>query len=99
MIIARANVTHVWPDKMTSVLSSMQASHQKKMFEMCGVHMQSNAAFEIAKGGLIRPTDNMLPVVYGMKCVHFERPNFTIEVHAINEHVKYFGKLIQVSGT
>lgn len=96
LIIARANYSHVWPDKMTAVLSSMQASHQKKMFELCGVHIQSNAAFEIAKRGLIRPTDNTLPVVYGIKCVQFDRPKFTVEIHAINENVKYLGQLIQV---
>lgn len=96
LIIARANYSHVWPDKMSAVLSSMQASHQKKMFELCGVHIQSDAAFEIAKGGLIRPTDNTLPVVYGIKCVQFDRPKFTVEIHAINENVKYLGQLIQV---
>lgn len=96
LIIARANYSHVWPVKMSSVLSSMQVSHQKKMFELCGVHIQSNAAYEIATKGLIRPTNDTVPVVYGIKCVQFDRPKFTVEVHAINEHVKYLGQLIQV---
>lgn len=98
LVIARANYSHIWPDKMSAVLSSMQASHQKKMFELCGVHVQSNAAFEIAKRGLIRPTNNTLPVVYGIKCVQFERPKFTVEIHAINENVKYLAQLVQVCG-
>lgn len=96
LVIARANYSHVWPDKLTAVLSSMQASHQKKMFELCGVDIKSNAAYEIAKRGLIRPADSTLPVVYGIKCVQFDRPRFTVEVHAINEHVKYLGQLVQV---
>lgn len=99
MVIARANYSHVWPDKMTAVLSSMQASHQKKMFELCGVDIKSNAAFEIAKRGLIRPANSTLPVVYGIKCVQFDRPKFTVEVHAINEHAKYLGQLVQVCVT
>ncbi|XP_037034783.1 mitochondrial mRNA pseudouridine synthase Trub2-like [Bradysia coprophila] len=98
LVIARANYTHVWPDKMNAILSSMQASHQRKMFELCGVHIQSNSAFEIAKRGLIRPASQTVPILYGMKCVQFDRPKFTIEVHAINEHVKYFGELIQEIG-
>lgn len=99
LIISRANYSHVWADKMTAVLSSMQASHQKKMFELCGVHMQSNTAYEIAKRGLIRPTDNSLPVVYGIKCVQFDRPKFVVEIHAVNEDVVYLGQLIQVCRT
>ncbi|KAJ6635561.1 Mitochondrial mRNA pseudouridine synthase Trub2 [Pseudolycoriella hygida] len=100
VIIARAHVSHIWPDKMTSVLSSMQASHQKKMFEFCGVDIQSNAAFEIAKKGLIRPTNDSfpIPVLYGIKCVKFERPKFTVEIHAINEDTAYLGQLIQEIG-
>lgn len=74
----------------------MQASHQKKMFELCGVDMQSNTAYEIAKRGLIRPKDNHLPVLYGIKCVQFDRPKFVVEIHAVNEHVVYLGQLIQV---
>lgn len=96
LIIARANYSHIWQEKMGAVLSSMQASHQKKMYELCGVHIQSNAAYEIAKRGLIRPTNNTLPVVYGIKCVAFDRPKFTVEIHAINENVVYLGQLIQV---
>lgn len=98
LIISRAYYKHIWPDKMTAVLSSMQASHQKKMFEMCGVGIQSEAAFEIAKRGLIRPTDNRIPVLYGMKCIRFNRPEFVVEVHAINEGEKYLGQLIQEIG-
>lgn len=97
LVTSRANYTHVWPDKMNAVLSSMQASHQRKMFELCGVDIQSQSAYEIAKRGLIRPTDKTLPVLYGMKCIEFDRPKFTIEIHAINEYEKYFGELILVS--
>lgn len=96
LIIARAKYSHVWQDKMTDILSSMQASHQRKMFEMSGVSLQSEAAYQMAKRGLIRPADSSLPVIYGMKCVHFDRPKFTVEVHAINEDQKYLGELIQV---
>lgn len=99
LIIARANYSHVWPEKMAATLSSMQASHQKKMYELCGVDIQSEAAFEIAKRGLIRPANNTLPVVYGIKCIQFDRPKFTVEIHAINEDAKYLGQLVQVSGS
>lgn len=78
----------------------MQASHQKKMFEMSGVDMQSQAAYELACRGLIRPVKNDVPLLYGIRCISFKRywPEFVIEVHAINENEEYLCTLIQEIG-
>lgn len=97
-VISRATYKHVWPDRMSALLSSMEASHQKKMYELCGVNLQSQAAYDIAVQGLIRPANNVLPVVYGIRCVSFQRPMFTIEVHAINEDETYLCQLVQEIG-
>lgn len=94
----RSSFNHVYADKLNGLLASMQSSHQKKMFEVCGVDMQSQAAYELAAGGLIRPADDRMPVVYGLKCVHFARPDFTLEVHTMNESEDYFGQLVQEIG-
>lgn len=95
---ARSTFGHVYADKLGGLLASIQASHQQKMFELCGVDVQSQAAYELAAGGLIRPADSRQPLVYGLRCVHFERPNFTLEVHALNESEAYFGQLVQEIG-
>lgn len=97
-VVARSTFTHVFPDKIAALASSIQASHQKKMFELCGVDPHSQAAYELAVGGLIRPANNQLPLVYGIKCIHFQRPDFTLEVHAINENEAYLGQLVQEIG-
>lgn len=97
-VIARSTFAHIFPDKIAALVSSIQASHQKKMFELCGVDPHSQAAYELAAGGLIRPVNNQLPVVYGIKCIHFKRPDFTLEVHAINEDETYLGQLVQEVG-
>lgn len=97
-VIARSTYTHIGPERMSSLLSSMQASHQKKMFDMLGIDIQSQSAYDIAVRGLIRPTDNRIPVLYGIRCIEFNRPNFTIELHTINENEQYMFELIHEIG-
>ncbi|KAI9583372.1 mitochondrial mRNA pseudouridine synthase Trub2 [Glossina fuscipes] len=90
----RANYTHVRADRISGLASSLQASHQRKMYELCGVDLQSQAAYELACKGLIRPVDNSLPVVYGIKLIGFQPPYFTLEIHAINETEDYLAALV-----
>lgn len=40
--------------------------------------MNSQAGYELAIQGPIRPVDSKIPVIYGIKCVYFEPPYFTI---------------------
>lgn len=93
-ITARATFDHIYSDKMNSYLSSLQASHQKKMFELMGVDPQSQDAYEIMKMGPIRPIVRNIPLIYSMRCVEFNRPYFTVEIHACNESEAYLGILI-----
>ncbi|XP_053697034.1 pseudouridylate synthase TRUB2, mitochondrial [Sabethes cyaneus] len=97
-VIAKATVKHIGSDKIGRLLAAMQASHQKKMFELCGIDIQSQAAYDMAVKGTIRPADNTQPMIYGIKLVEFRRPFFTIEIHAINETEAYIGILIHEIG-
>lgn len=94
LITAKSGYYHVRPSVLSALVSSMQASHQRRLFEMHGVDLQSQAAYELACQGLLPPTDNTLPIVYGIKLIAFQRPLFTLEVHAINESEMYLGALI-----
>lgn len=98
LVTVRAKHRHVHPDRISGLASSLQASHQRKMFELCGVDLQSQAAYEIACKGLIRPADNIQPVIYGIKLIDFQRPVFTLEIHAINENEDYLATLIHEMG-
>lgn len=40
--------------------------------------MDSQTMYELASQGVIRPANSKLPVLYGIKCVHFDPPNFTL---------------------
>uniref|UniRef100_A0A1B0CTM8 Pseudouridine synthase II N-terminal domain-containing protein n=1 Tax=Lutzomyia longipalpis TaxID=7200 RepID=A0A1B0CTM8_LUTLO len=97
-IIARSSYGHVSHGKIMGLLSSLQASHQRKMFELAGVDIQTEAAFNLAKKGTIRPASSELPVIYGITPVDFTRPNFTLEIHALNENGDYLATLVHEIG-
>lgn len=97
-VVAKATFTHVWPDKLSALTAAIQAAHQRKMFEISGVDMQSQTAYDLAVAGVVRPANNTMPIVYGIRCVHFDRPSFTLEVHAINEDEAYLCQLVQEIG-
>lgn len=77
-VTIRASYDHITLNKLCSYLASLQASHQKKMYEMCGVDLQSQAAFELAAQGLIRPGEKDVPVIYSLRCIEYKKPYFTI---------------------
>lgn len=78
---ARASFEHVHLGKINSLLSSLQASHQRKMYEICGVDMQSQSAYELAVKGPIRPAVSNVPLIYSIRCIEFKRPYFTLGKH------------------
>lgn len=42
------------------------------------VKMTSQAAYEIAAAGPVRPIENYVPVMYSAKCINLNVPYFTI---------------------
>ncbi|XP_059051392.1 pseudouridylate synthase TRUB2, mitochondrial [Achroia grisella] len=96
--VEKATFRHVTRQKMDGVVAHMQAAHQKTMFELTGVHVDSQSAYELASQGLIRPVNSKLPVLYGIKCVHFQPPHFTLEIQSVNEYDKYLWTLIHDLG-
>uniref|UniRef100_A0AAG5CQG5 Pseudouridine synthase II N-terminal domain-containing protein n=1 Tax=Anopheles atroparvus TaxID=41427 RepID=A0AAG5CQG5_ANOAO len=97
-VTARATISHIGSEKIGRLLASIQASHQRKMFELSGIDVQSQAAYELACEGTIRPADNRQPMIYGIRLAEYRKPFFTIEVHAINETEAYLGELIHEIG-
>lgn len=97
-IKSKANFKHIHKDKLTTLLASMEASHKRKTFEMCGIDLQSQSAYDLAVKGRVRPDNVTVPVLYSIKCIQFDRPDFTIEIHSIHESEQYFGNLIHEIG-
>lgn len=93
-IVEKAKYNHVHRGIIDQLCSTMQSSHQRKMFEACGVDIQSQAAYELAAQGPLRPVDSKIPIIYSIKCIDFTPPEFTIEVVCIHEYESYFKNMI-----
>ena len=97
-IVERSTYAHVKRGHVDKICSSMQSSHQRKMFELCGVDIQSQAAYELAVKGLLRPADPNIPMIYTIRCIDFSPPEFTLEIVSINESEMYLKTLIHDLG-
>ncbi|XP_053988896.1 pseudouridylate synthase TRUB2, mitochondrial [Hylaeus volcanicus] len=97
-IIEKSTYAHVKRGHIDNICSSMQSSHQRKMFELCGVDIQSQAAYDLAVQGLLRPADSNIPMVYTIKCIDFSPPEFTLEIVCINEYDMYLKTIIHEVG-
>nr|CAG4636384.1 EOG090X0AGI [Eubosmina coregoni] len=89
---------HLSKGKLDRVLSSIQAANQKSMFRYCGVDPSSQTAYEMASKGLLRPAVKGPPVIYSIKCILFDPPNFTLEIHSINENEEYLSTIVHDLG-
>ncbi|XP_013187947.2 pseudouridylate synthase TRUB2, mitochondrial [Amyelois transitella] len=92
--VERATYGHVTRAKIDEVVAHMQSAHQKTMYELSGIHKDSQTGYELASQGLIRPANSKLPLVYGIKCVHFAPPDFTLEIQAVNEYDRYLWTIV-----
>ncbi|XP_034247503.1 mitochondrial mRNA pseudouridine synthase Trub2 [Thrips palmi] len=96
--IQRAPFSKIYRPHIDKALAAMQASHQRHMYTNAGVDVQSQEAYDLAVQGLLRPESEYFPIIYGMRCVHFERPFFTIEIACTNEQEAYLLNLIYTVG-
>lgn len=98
LLTARATYDHIFSGKLISLIASMQASHQRQMFEMSGVDIQSQAAYELACKGPIRPLNRNNPIIYGIQLIEFRLPVFMLEIQAMNAAEDYLCSLISEIG-
>lgn len=94
----RSTFRHVSQEKLDRVISAIQSSHQKAMFSSSDIDLQTQEAYDLAVKGLIRPKDQRVTLIYGIKCLKFDPPNFALEVQCINESYHYLAHLIHEIG-
>ncbi|XP_076755947.1 pseudouridylate synthase TRUB2, mitochondrial [Xylocopa sonorina] len=97
-IVEKATYAHVRRGHIDKLCSSMQSSHQRKMFELSGVDIQSQAAYELALKGPIRPANRNIPMIYTIKCIDFSPPEFTLEIVCTNEYDMYLKSIVHELG-
>ncbi|XP_063709057.1 pseudouridylate synthase TRUB2, mitochondrial [Culicoides brevitarsis] len=96
-VVERAKFDHIYVEKLTELISSLQGSHQRKAFEQCQIDLQSQVAYDVAVGGPILPPSR-LPIIHNIKCLEFRKPYFTLEISSANETEDYLAKLIYEIG-
>ncbi|ESO83872.1 hypothetical protein LOTGIDRAFT_222302 [Lottia gigantea] len=98
-IIERTSFSHITKPKLDKICAVVQSNHMKLMFKYAGVKDGSQEAYELASKGLIRPeSKDTPPVIYGVHCIEYNLPDFTLEIHSINERKEYFMNLIHELG-
>ncbi|CAB3372696.1 Hypothetical predicted protein [Cloeon dipterum] len=95
---AKASFKHVPPHAVTTVLASMQAAHTKCAFSLAGVLPDSQEAYELALQGTIKPKTTGGCVIYSARLLDFRLPDFTIELHTLNETEDYFLSMVELLG-
>ena len=97
--IEQTTFKHVTLTKLERVLMGMQGGHRRNAFYSMNIHQQSQEAYEIAAQGLVRPMhSDGGTVIYGLKCIRFHPPDFTLEIHSCNETIKFLAFLVHEIG-
>lgn len=93
-ITDKAGYKHVTPGKLQALLSSMQTTYQNQMYDMSGLDIQSQAAYELACKGLLRPKVTKKTVIYGIRNIKFTGNTFTMEIQSMNASEEYLSQLV-----
>ncbi|XP_058486790.1 mitochondrial mRNA pseudouridine synthase TRUB2 [Solea solea] len=97
-VVERSTYDHITLDKLNKVLAMLQGAHQKALLTYSNVDLRSQEAYELAVQGLLGPEGKSVPILTGLRCVHFQPPNFTLEVQCLNETQKYLRKVVHETG-
>ncbi|CAB1438039.1 unnamed protein product, partial [Pleuronectes platessa] len=97
-VVERTTYDHITLDKLNRVLAMLQGANQKALLMYSNVDMRSQEAYEMAVQGLLGPEGKSVPIVTGLRCIHFQPPNFTLEVQCLNETQRYLRKVVHEIG-
>ncbi|RWS06582.1 putative tRNA pseudouridine synthase 2-like protein [Dinothrombium tinctorium] len=98
-VVEKSTLKHISKERMDVILNKIQSAQQSQMFKTLGMNLTSQEAYEIASRGMIRPSSRKTnPILYGLRCIHFDAPNFTLEIQTINENEEYLVTLVNDIG-
>ncbi|XP_040059205.1 pseudouridylate synthase TRUB2, mitochondrial [Gasterosteus aculeatus] len=97
-VVERSTYGHITQDKLDKVLAMLEGANQKALLMYSKVDMRSQEAYEMAVHGLLGPEGKSQPILTGLRCVHFQPPNFTLEVQCLNETQRYLCKVVHEIG-
>lgn len=97
-VVERSTYAHITQDKLEKVLAVLEGANQKALLTYSNIDMASQEAYEMAAQGLLGPHGKSPPILTGLRCIHFQPPNFTLEVQCLNETQKYLCKVVHEIG-
>lgn len=97
-VVERSTYDHITYEKLERVLAMLEGANQKALLTYSNVDMSSQEAYEMAVQGLLGPEGKSSPILTGLRCIHFQPPNFTLEVQCLNETQKYLRKIVHEVG-
>ncbi|KAM4740555.1 pseudouridylate synthase TRUB2, mitochondrial [Anableps anableps] len=97
-VVERSTYGHITQDKMERVIAMLEGANQKALRMYSSVDVSSQEAYELAVKGLLGPDGKSAPILTGLRCIHFQPPNFTLEVQCLNETQKYLRKVVHEMG-
>ncbi|XP_074526252.1 pseudouridylate synthase TRUB2, mitochondrial [Halichoeres trimaculatus] len=97
-VVERSTYDHITQDKLERVLAVLEGANQKALLTYSNIDMRSQEAYEMAVQGLLVPDGKSPPILTGLRCTHFQPPNFTLEVQCLNENQKYLCKVVHEIG-
>jgi len=98
IVFERSTYSHVKKGLLERLLSNIQASHQCLAYQYAGVSLQSQAAYDLASSGIVKPSVKSDPLIYSIKCTEFKLPYFSLEVHCIHETEEFLAEIIHDLG-
>lgn len=90
---------HIRAPILDSALSRIQSSQTDRLFDSSKVPLSSQQAYELAKAWPSRPPHmTRWPVIYRLRCIHLQLPEFKFEVTVVNEDCHFLAKLCHEIG-
>jgi len=98
-LVERVKYDHVNEIRLHRVVQAWEAAHRDLIFREAGVDHASEAAFETASRGFLRPkADFGVAAFASCHLVKFRSPYFTLEVHALQGNADDLSELVHHVG-
>lgn len=98
-IIDKTTFKHIKSWKIDNILSKIQSTQRDRLFQISAVPLDSEEAYQLAKAWPSRPPRMARwPVIFRLRCTHFELPEFKVEVTIQYESQQFLAQLIQDIG-
>lgn len=93
-ILDKTTFKHIRSGRLDSVLARIESTQQDRLFETTSLPIHSQEAYELAKAWPSKPARMAKwPVIYRIRCIHFQLPYFKFEITVTNENEDFIAQI------